>query len=727
MRPFLPQRVYSICFVILTACTAALAVPAFAQSDIVPATPPVARKVPKVDLVHGDQRQDDYFWLREKTNPEVIAYLEAENAYTRSIMKPTEEFQEALYKEILGRIKETDLSVPVRRGGWFYYQRTEQGKQYPIMCRKKGTLEAAEQVTLDLNKLAEGHEFLGMGAYNVSDDGRLLAYSLDFTGFRQYQLFIKDLDTGKVLSDSAMKTGSVAWAADNKTLFYSVENDAKRHYQIWRHQVGETSDALVYEEKDEMFNVGVSRSRSKEWLFLEAGSLTSSEVRYLKADQPGGEWKMLAAREKDHEYDVDHRGDLFYIRTNSGGRNFRLVTAPVSDPRRESWKEIIPHRADVMLEGANLFADWMVLSERQEGLPQITVTDLRTRESHRISFPEPAYAVFMQDNPEFATTTLRYNYQSHVTPGSVYDYDLASRKATLLKQNEVVGGYDSSKYKAERMQAIASDGTRIPISLVYKKDTPRDGSAPMLLYAYGSYGFAAPVTFSSNRLSLLDRGMIFAVAHIRGGGEMGKAWHDQGRMLNKKNTFTDFIACAEHLVKARYTSPGRLVIQGGSAGGLLMGAVTNLRPDLFKAVVSQVPFVDVINTMLDESVPLTVAEFEEWGNPKIKAEYDYMKAYCPYSNLASKSYPAVLVETSLNDSQVMYWEPAKYVARMRAVKAGDNPLLLKTNMGAGHGGASGRYDRLRETAFDYAFILSQAGLFPATEAAAGGAGAKSPR
>jgi oligopeptidase B len=674
-------------------------------------TPPVAKRVPKQDIVHGERRVDDYFWLRDKANPEVAAHLEAENAYTQEVLKPSEAFRETLYKEILGHLKETDLSVPYKNGDYFYYSRTEAGKQYPILCRKQGSLEAPEQITLDVNALAEGRQFMALGAYVVSDDGNLLAYSTDETGFRQYTLHVKDLRSGDTLPERIEKTGSVAWAADGKTLFYTVEDAAKRQYRLYRHTLGAANDTLVYEEKDELFRIGVGRSKSKAYLFLSSGSLTTSEVRYLPADTPAGEWRVIAPRRHEHEYEVDHRGDAFYIRTNDKGRNFRLVTAPVSDPGEASWKELVPHRDAVMLEGIELFKDHLVLGELAEGLPRFTVQDLRSGESHRVTFPEPAYSAFPGANHEWDATAFRYSYQSLVTPASVFDYDMPKRESKLLKQTEVLGGFDPKLYASERLWVTAGDGARVPVSVVYKKGVPRDGSAPLLLTAYGSYGFPNPVTFSSSRLALLDRGVLFAIAHIRGGGELGKAWHDQGRLLHKKNTFTDFIAVAERLIADKYTSKERLVITGGSAGGLLMGAVTNLRPDLFKAVVSKVPFVDVINSMLDASLPLTAGEWEEWGDPiRNREHYDYMKSYCPYTNLAAKAYPAMLVETSFNDSQVMYWEPAKYVAKLRTLKTDRNPLLLKTNMAAGHGGASGRYDYLHEVAFDYAFMLTQVGI-----------------
>ena len=673
-------------------------------------TPPVAKKIPTVRELHGEKFVDDYFWMREKSNPDVVAYLEAENAYAAAVMKPLEGLQEALYKEMLARIKETDLSVPVRDGGYFYYSRTEQGKQYPIYCRRKGSLEAPEEVMLDLNELAAGEKFMAIGTMSVSDDGNLLAYSTDNTGFREYRLAVKDLRTGKVIESPVEKVVSIEWAGDNRTLFYTVPDSAKRSYRLYRHVVGEKDDQLIYEEKDERFSVYVSRSRSDAYLFMEIGSLTTSEVRYLKADQPTAEWRVVAPRVDNEEYDVDHRGDRFYIRTNRDGRNFALVTAPVENPGRENWKVLLPHRSDVMLQGVLLFKDHTVLYERAGGLPRLRVARADSDEWRAIPFPEPAYSVFPSGNPEFDTKTVRYTYQSFITPSSVFDYDMETGQATLLKETEVLGGYDRTKYVSERIEATAPDGVKVPISLVYLETLVRDGTAPLYLTAYGSYGVPNNVGFSSNRFSLIDRGVVVAIAHIRGGGDLGKPWHDQGRMLNKKNTFTDFVAAAEHLIAQKYGSKDRLVIEGGSAGGLLMGAVTNMRPDLFKAVVSQVPFVDVINTMSDTTLPLTVGEFEEWGNPAKKEEYDYIKTYDPYRNLEARAYPAMLVKTSFNDSQVMYWEPAKYVARLRTLKTDKNPLVFKINMAAGHGGASGRYDRLKEIAFDYSFMLWQMGL-----------------
>jgi len=678
---------------------------------------PVARKIPRTDVVHGDVRQDDYYWMREKDDAEVIAYLTAENAYTDAVMKPTVPFQESLYAEMLARIKEDDQSVPYRLRGYYYYSRTEKGKQYPIYCRKAGSLEAPEQVMLDLNQLAEGHPFLALGAASVSDDGRLLAYTTDLTGFRDYTLHVKDLETGALRPDRVEKVSAVAWAADNETLFYVTEDEAKRPYRLHRHRLGVAAADLLLEEPDALFRFHVGRSRSRAYLFLISGSFTSTEVRYLPARDPGGAWRMMLAREPDHEYQVDHGAgpdgdDLFYIRTNGGGqRNFRLVVAPVDDPDPARWRELIGHRPDVMLEDVDVFAQHYVVHEREDGLIRLRITDTRTGAYHHVQFPEPTYDLSSDANAEFEAGTYRVRYQSLITPASVFDYEIAGRRLLLLKQAEVLGGYDPARYTSERIHAPSPDGTRVPISLVRRAESHLDGSSPMLLAGYGAYGYPYPAGFSSNRLSLLDRGLSVAIAHIRGGGELGKRWHDEGRMMNKRNTFTDFIAAADFLAQSGYTAPDRLVIEGGSAGGLLMGAVLNLRPDCCAAAVLRVPFVDVINTMLDESLPLTVGEFEEWGNPKIREQYEYMKSYCPYTNLDARPYPALFIKTSLNDSQVMYWEPAKYVARLRAIGTAAVPPVFKINMEAGHGGASGRYDYLREIAFDYAFILTRLSPF----------------
>jgi oligopeptidase B len=671
-------------------------------------TPPVAPRRPVSTVRHGETFVDDFAWLRDKSDPAVRAYLEAENAYAKEMLAPEAARADALYREMLGRIKETDLSVPVRRDNYWYYSRTEERKQYPIHCRKRDTMETGvEEVLLDLNALGEDKPFMALGDFAVSDDSGLLAYSTDDTGFRQYTLVIKDLSTGGLLPFSRERVTSVSWARDSRTVFYSIEDPVtKRSCQVWRHRLGDSQDELVFEEADEAFAVSVARTRSRAWLVVQTASHTTSECHVLDASSPDAPWRTLLPREQDIEYDVGHHGDQFYIRINDAGRNFRLVRAPVDDVRRAAFVEVVPHRRDVMLEGVDCFARHLVLSERDHGVPELVVRRLADGESHRIDLPEPVREVYLHANPEFDVEAIRFAYQSLITPASVYEYRLESRERTLLKQQEVVGGYDPLRFVSERLEATAEDGTMIPISLVRRAGPPPDGTAPCLLHGYGSYGLPYPVTFSSNRLSLLERGVTVAIAHIRGGGEMGKAWHDAGRMAEKRTTFTDFISCAEHLIAAGYCAAHRLAIEGGSAGGLLMGAVVNFRPGLFAAVLSQVPFVDVINTMSDGTLPLTIGEYEEWGNPAVPEEFAWMRAYDPYLNLRRAAYPPMLVRTAFNDSQVMYWEPAKYVAKMRLLRTTDAPLLLLTNMGAGHGGASGRYDRLREIAVDYGFLLA---------------------
>ncbi len=687
--------------------------------------PPLALREPVEHVIHSDRRVDHYAWLRDKKDPRVLSYLEAENSYADAYLKSTEPFQSRLYLEMLGRILQTDLSVPYTLRGFEYYTRTVEGQQYSIYCRKSAH-DPSEHVLLDLNLLAEGHSFLGLGIFEVSDDNSLLAFATDTTGFRQYTLQIKNLQDSSLLPLRVERVTSVAWSSDNRTLFYVVEDETtKRSHQLYLHVIGSNGpDTLLYEEKDERFRIDVERSRSGAYVFLVANSHTTSEVRYLRADSPSLPFALIHERRDNHEYYVDHHpgnsadpsGGVFFIRTNDAGRTFRLMTAPAADPVRPRWHEVVPNRPGVMLSGIAAFRSHLVLVEREEGLPHLRIVYL-TREapsalaaSTRITFAEPAYNAALGANPEFDTTFIRFIYESFITPRSVFDHNIRTGERTLRKQQPVLGGYDPALYASERIHSTASDGTKIPISIVYRHDTPRDGSAPLLLYGYGSYGISMPVTFSSNRLSLLDRGVIFAIAHIRGGGELGKPWHDAGRMHRKMNTFTDFIACAEDLIALGFAARDKIIIEGGSAGGLLMGAVTNLRPDLFRAVVSHVPFVDVLNTMLDSTLPLTIGEYEEWGNPQRAEDYFYMKSYCPYTLLERKDYPAMLVKTGLNDSQVMYWEPAKYVAKLRTLKTDGNVLLLKTNMGAGHGGASGRYDYLKEIAFDYAFLLSELGI-----------------
>jgi len=703
-----PSRLMIICSIIIAFTAVAIAQ---SNSDSNTLRPPMTEKKTKTTKIHDYTMTDNYFWLREKSNPEVIKHLEAENAYTDAVMKPTAALQDKLYKEMVGHIKETDITVPYRWGNYYYYSRTEQGKQYPISCRKKGSLDAKEEVVLDQNEMAKGLKFFSVGAFVPSDDGNLLAYSTDTTGYRQYKLQIKDLRNGQTLPEVFERAGNVAWTTDNKTIFFTTEDAVtKRSDKFFRHVLGSDKTDLVFEEKDELFDIGTARTRDKAVILLGSESKTSTEWRYLPANNPVAELKIISPREADHEYNVDHRGDLFYIRSNKGAKNFRVVTAPEANPGQANWKEIIAHRPDVKVEDLDLFADHLVLSEWEKGLQKLEFMSFQNKKLRTVSFPEPVYAASLAQNREYDTHVIRYNYQSLVTPSSVFDYDMNTGKATLLKETEVPGGFSKTNYKSERLFATATDGTKIPLSVVYRNGTKLDGSAPLLLYGYGSYGISIAPTFSSNRLSLLDRGVVYVIAHIRGGGELGEEWREAGRMMKKMNTFTDFIDSADFLVKNKYTSSDRLVIQGGSAGGLLMGAVANMRPDLFKAVVAQVPFVDVLNTMLDASLPLTTSEYIEWGNPNEKAAYDYMKQYSPYDNVAAKNYPSMLVKVSLNDSQVPYWEGAKLVARLRDLKTDNNPLLLKVNMGAGHGGSSGRYDFLHDVAFDYAYMLWQMGI-----------------
>ncbi|MEM7433565.1 MAG: S9 family peptidase [Myxococcota bacterium] len=702
-----------LCAMLLGSCSKASAPPPeHARPEPTMTTemrPPTAQKVPQSTTLHGDTRVDDYGWLRQKEAPEVTEYLEAENAYAAAVLEGTIELQATLYDEIVGRIQETDRSAPYPMGRFEYYRRTFEGKQYPVYCRRAPGDDSTEEVLLDMNALAKDRPFLGLGGFEVSPNGRYLAYSLDETGFRDYTLRVKDLDTGEDLRVRIEKVKTFAWANDNRTFLYTTDDDTKRAYRVYRHALFDAGDdPLLFQEDDERFRVAVWRSRSGKMLFRGSFSHTTSEVAFAGADGPGDAWTLVAPREQGHEYDVSHRGSHFLIRTNDTGRNFRVVEAPVASPGRGSWKEVVPQRDGVMIESLDVFRDFFVLLEREQGLPYLR-TELFSGESHRVSMDEPVYSIRGGHNAEFDRGVYRFRYESLTTPDSTYDYDPRTRSRKLIKRQEVLGGYEPSDYVSERTWATASDGTKVPVSVVRKRDTAPNGSSPMLLAGYGSYGYPYPTMFSPARVSLLDRGFVYAIAHVRGGGELGKHWHDDGKMAAKENTFTDFIAAAEHLVANRYTSSDRLAIMGGSAGGLLMGAVANLRPDLFAVVVSLVPFVDVLNTMLDDSLPLTVGEYEEWGNPNEFDAYFRIKGYCPYSNIAKQEYPAMLVRTSLNDSQVMYWEPAKYVAKLRAHKTDDNLLVFQINMEAGHGGASGRYDHIRETSLDYAFVLTEIG------------------
>jgi oligopeptidase B len=675
--------------------------------------PPVARVEPRVHTLHGETRSDDYFWLRDRSDPEVIAYLEAENRYTGAVMRHTEALQEQLYQEMRGRIKETDLSVPERVDDYFYYSRTEAGSQYPIFCRRHGSLHAPEEVLLDQNPLATDHAYFKIGVSKVSPDHRLLAYSVDTSGAEDFTLYIKDLATGRLLAESIGKTSlGVTWANDSRTLFYTLLDHAHRPCRLYRHTVGAspTTDVLVYFEPDESFFLDISRSRSRRYLLLDITSHSTSEVRFLDADQPEGGFREVQPRESGVEYSVEHHDERFFITTNDSAPNFRLVQAPVASPSKANWSPVLPYRPDIKLDETDAFRSHLVVYERQAGLRQIRVIDLASGGEHLVPFPEPVYTLRSHDNPEFETPLLRFTYTSLVTPSSVIEYDMGERTWMVRKQTEVRGGYDPSLYRSERVFATAADGERVPISLVYRAPLQLDGERPLLLNGYGAYGLSYDPSFSSNTLSLLDRGFVVAIAHVRGGEEMGRPWYEGGKLLNKRSTFTDFIASAEHLVAAGYSSSDRLVINGGSAGGLLMGAVTNLRPDLFRVVLADVPFVDVVNTMLDASLPLTVIEYDEWGNPNERAAYEYIRSYSPYDNIEAKDYPHMLVTAGLNDPRVAYWEPAKWTARLRATKTNGSRLLLRTNMGAGHGGASGRFDLLREIAFKYAFMLDVLGI-----------------
>jgi oligopeptidase B len=670
--------------------------------------PPVARRIPKADTLHGNVRVDNYYWLREKTNPEVIQYLEAENAWAAQGLKHTEPLQDTVYNELLGRIKETDLSVPYYDQGYWYYTRTEQGKSYTIYCRKKGSLDAPEEVILDANVLAEGKKFFALGGMDVSPDGNLLVYLADTTAFRDYTLYVKDLRTGRLLPDQlAGVWNGTAWADDNRTFFYMTPDSAKRGNAVWRHVLGQpgTSDVKVFQEDNVLYNVGVFRSKSGKYVFIPADGFTSSEWRVIPTANPTAPPRVVAARRPGVEYSVDHIDQGFLIQTNDGATNFRIVRAPETDASPRSWRDWLAGSDSVFIEYFDVTRRYTVVAERSAGLRRLRVVENASGSTHFITFPEAAYAVFPSSNQDYDAGTFRFSYASFVTPSSVYDYDLAKRTRALKKRQEIPSGFDPARYEVQRLMVTARDGARVPVSVLLPRGFARDGTRPFLLYAYGSYGATMEPGFNTNVLSLVDRGFGYAIAHIRGGQELGRSWYDDGKMLKKMNTFTDYIDVADYLVKERYTSSSGLVANGGSAGGLLMGAVVNMRPDLFRAVVADVPFVDVINTMLDASLPLTAQEWEQWGNPRNAEHYAYMMQYSPYDNVEAKAYPWLLVTTSLNDSQVMYFEPAKWVAKLRATKTDTNPLFFKTNMGGGHGGSSGRYDRLRELAFRYAFMI----------------------
>ncbi|MFZ1705981.1 MAG: S9 family peptidase [Saprospiraceae bacterium] len=687
--------------------------------------PPVAAKKPTKNTLHGVTWNDDYAWMRlsdeQKTSnkpdeqtTEVLNYLNAENAYRESMMKPLEPFQEKLFEEIKGRIKQTDMSVPYNYDGYFYITRYEEGKEYPIHSRKKGSLEAKEEILLDVNKLAEGHEYYAVRARNISVDNKILAFCDDTVGRRQYTIRFKNLVTGKMYPDVISNTsGGLTWANDNKTIFYSVNDDALRSYKIFKHVLGTPakSDVLVFHEKDDTYGTYVYKTKSKKYIVIASATTLANEYQILEADNPSGSFKIFQPREKNLEFDIDHYEGNWYIRTNKdGAQNFKIMVCPEQSTLKESWKDFIPYDQNIYTEGIEIFKDFMVVSERKEGMTKIKIRPWNSEGEHYVAFQEEAYTVDMGINPNFDTPIIRLEYTSLATPNTTYDYHVPTKKLELKKQQEIVGGYNTDILVSERKMVKAQDGTMVPLSIVYKRGTQRNGKNPVLLYGYGSYGASMDPYFSSSRLSLLDRGFIFAIAHVRGGQEMGRQWYEDGKYFNKINTFSDFIDCGEYLIMQGYTNKDLLFAQGGSAGGLLMGAVANMKPYIWKGIIAQVPFVDVVNTMLDESIPLTTGEFDEWGNPKIKEYFDYMKSYSPYDNVERKNYPAMLVTTGYWDSQVQYWEPAKWVAKLREYKLDKNPILLYCNMDTGHGGASGRFKRLRETAMEYAFILDLAGV-----------------
>jgi oligopeptidase B len=680
--------------------------------DKMTAQPPAAAKKPKELTEHGHSRTDNYYWLNDRNNADVIAYLEAENKYKDDVMAGLKDLQEELFQEIKGRIKEKDESVPQSDNGYWYYYRYEEGQEYPIHCRKKGTLDAPEQVTLDVNVLAKPYDYFNVTGLEVSPDNKWLAYGEDTLSRRIYTIRFKNLETGQTIEEVIPGTdGSIVWANDNKTVFYGVKDETLRVIKIMKHKMGTdaSKDQAVYQEKDATFDLGIGKTKSKKYLLMASSQTLSQEYRYLDANTPDGEWKVLQPRERNLEYSADHAGDKWYIRTNMGAKNFRLMSSDESKTTKENWQEVIPHRADVFLEGVELFKNFLVLTERIEGIRKIRIRSWDGKNDHHVDFGEASYVAYPSNNPSWDTDVVRIGYQSLTTPSSVFDYTMPTRNLKMLKQQEVLGGFDRNNYESERVYATAKDGVKVPVSIVYRKGFKKDGTQPLLLYAYGSYGYSSDPSFNAAGLSLLDRGFAFAIAHIRGGQEMGRQWYEDGKLLKKKNTFTDYVDCADYLVAQKYTDKEHLFAMGGSAGGLLMGAVVNMRPDLFKGVVAAVPFVDVVTTMLDETIPLTTFEWDEWGDPHKKEYYDYMLSYSPYDQVEAKDYPAMLVTTGLHDSQVQYWEPAKWVAKLREMKTDKNPLLLHTNMDAGHGGQSGRFRAYKEVAMKFAFMLDLAG------------------
>lgn len=675
--------------------------------------PPIAKKIPKEMTVHGHTRIDNYYWMNDREDPAVIAHLEAENAYKDAAMKQTESLQANLYDEIKSKIKQEDESVPYKKNGYYYYYKQLPGREYDVNCRKKGSLEAEEEIVLDENELAEGHEYFALGSYAVSPDNKLVAYGIDTVSRRKYTLYFKNLETGEVLEDAIpLTTGGAVWANDNKTIYYVLKDDVTlRSEKIMKHVLGTPfeDDKVIFYEEDETFSTFIFKTKSKKYLIIGSQSTLTTEYRFLDADQPDGEFKIIQPRTRGLEYSVDHFGADFYIRTNLDALNFRLMKTPVTKTEKENWKEVIGHRSDVFLSGFDIFKDYLVVRERKEGINTVRVMPWKGEEYY-IDFNEEVYTVSSNVNLEFDTDVYRFSYSSMTTPNSIFDYNLKSKERKLLKQDEILGGFNKDDYETKRIYATAGDGTKIPMSIVYKKGMVKDGNNPTLIYGYGSYGYTREPSFSLSRLPLLDRGFVYAIAHIRGSQVNGRQWYEDGKLLKKMNTFTDFNDCAQFLINENFTSSEKLFAMGGSAGGLLMGACINLRPELYKGVIAAVPFVDVVTTMLDESIPLTTSEFDEWGNPKIEKYYHYMLAYSPYDQVVAKDYPALLVTTGLHDSQVQYWEPAKWVAKLRELKTDDNPLLFHINMDYGHGGASGRFEWIKETALEYAFIFDLIGI-----------------
>ncbi len=674
---------------------------------------PVANKIPHELTAHEQTRIDDYYWLNDRNNPEVIAYLEAENDYTEAVLKHTEPLQQKLYDEMLGRIQQTDVSVPYKQNGYYYYTRYEEGKEYPIYCRRHDNMEQPEEIMLDGNEMAKDHAYFQIGNWQVSHDNNLIAFATDTVSRRIYTIYIKDLTTGEIYKHFIPNTsGNMAWANDNKTLFYTIRDETLRPHKVFKHNIDESAlkDPLVFHETDPTFYSFVYKTKSMDYIMIGVGSTMSSEYRFINAASPESDFQVLQPRQPDMLYNVEHYGDNFYIRTNLDAQNFQLMKTAVNKTTMDNWVTVIPHRSDVLLEDFEVFKNYLTLTERKNGLNNIRIMTWDTQTDFYIDFGEAAYMAYMSTNLDFESDKLRYGYMSLTTPNSVYEYDMNKRERTLLKQQEVLGGYNPEDYQTERFYVASHDGVKVPVTIVYRKGMKQNGKNPLVLYGYGSYGNSMDTYFSSARISLLDRGFIWAIAHVRGGEEMGRQWYEDGKKLNKKNTFYDFIACGEYLVEQKFTSSDKMFAMGGSAGGLLVGAVINMRPDLWKGAVAQVAFVDVVTTMLDESIPLTTGEYDEWGNPNDKTYYDYMLSYSPYDNIEEKDYPALLATTGLHDSQVQYWEPAKWVAKLRDMKTDNNTLLLKTNMDFGHGGASGRFERLKEVALEYAFMMNELGI-----------------